>query len=139
MGTSLSGIESGGNPWVSGSTYTQWAIVISPANGQPYIRTAAAGSGTTDPSADASNWRLYGGVYKSIQRVQFVVNGTSGTATISAVDTSRCELRNLGAYQNNTNSACTFVPSLVNSTTVQATFGLGGVNATVAIEILEHY
>lgn len=139
MPTSLSGVESAANPWVSGNTYPQWAIVVSPANGQPYIRISAAGAGTTDPSADAANWRLYGGIYKSIQRVQFAVSGTSATATIAAVDTSKCELRNLGAYQGNTNVATSFVPSLVNSTTVQATFGPSGINGVCAIEILEHY
>lgn len=42
--------------WVSGTTYANGARVLSPANGQLYRRTAASGSGTTDPSLDYSNY-----------------------------------------------------------------------------------
>lgn len=41
--------------WVSGTTYTVGDRRISPANGLIYRRTTA-GAGTTDPSADTTNW-----------------------------------------------------------------------------------
>jgi hypothetical protein len=43
--------------WVSGTTYTIGAARWSPANGLVY-RRITAGAGTTDPSADATNWSL---------------------------------------------------------------------------------
>lgn len=44
--------------WVSGTTYAKYDLVISPANFQPYLRTVA-GAGTTDPSADTTNWTVF--------------------------------------------------------------------------------
>jgi hypothetical protein len=41
--------------WVSGTTYALGANVWSPINAQTY-RRIIAGAGTTDPSADATNW-----------------------------------------------------------------------------------
>ena len=41
--------------WVSGTTYALDVCVISPANSQTY-RRKVAGAGTTDPSADLTNW-----------------------------------------------------------------------------------
>jgi hypothetical protein len=42
--------------WVSGTTYANGAAVYSPSNYLTYRRITASGSGTTDPSADATNW-----------------------------------------------------------------------------------
>jgi hypothetical protein len=41
--------------WVSGTTYALGALVWSPADGRIY-RRQVAGAGTTDPSADSTNW-----------------------------------------------------------------------------------
>ena len=41
--------------WVSGTTYALGAVVWSPTNQQIY-RRIVAGAGTTDPSADGTNW-----------------------------------------------------------------------------------
>ena len=43
--------------WVSGSSYTLGQCVYSPVNRRIY-RRIVAGAGTTDPSADATNWGL---------------------------------------------------------------------------------
>lgn len=48
---------SGAVPWVSGTSYAKYALVISPANGQVY-RRRIAGSGTVDPVNDLTNWAL---------------------------------------------------------------------------------
>jgi hypothetical protein len=42
--------------WVSGTTYTQGTNVISPINWHTY-RRITNGGGTTDPSADPTNWK----------------------------------------------------------------------------------
>lgn len=43
--------------WISGTTYAIGAAVWSPATSLSY-RRLTAGAGTTDPSADATNWRV---------------------------------------------------------------------------------
>ena len=47
----------GAAAWVSGTTYTLGAVVWSPITRLVYRRTVA-GAGTTDPSADTTNWAL---------------------------------------------------------------------------------
>jgi hypothetical protein len=42
--------------WTSGTTYQQYAAVISRVNGYTYRRLTAAGSGAVDPSTDPTNW-----------------------------------------------------------------------------------
>ena len=43
--------------WVSGTTYALYDAVISPIDYQSY-RRKIAGAGTTDPSADSTNWEV---------------------------------------------------------------------------------
>lgn len=42
--------------WVSGATVAQWDYRKSPIDGEVYQRTAATGSGTTDPADDNTNY-----------------------------------------------------------------------------------
>lgn len=60
--------------WVSGTTYANGAVVWSPINGLAYRRITTSGSGTTDPSADTTN-------YKQVNGTGDV--GTSGDQTIA--------------------------------------------------------
>lgn len=46
---------SGAVKWVSGTTYAEGVVVWSPINFLSY-RRKTAGGGTTDPSADSTNW-----------------------------------------------------------------------------------
>lgn len=62
--------------WVSGTTYAVGDVRRSPANGYPY-RRLTAGAGTTDPSADATNWVLAAVFFPAMS----VVSGTSVTAS----------------------------------------------------------
>jgi hypothetical protein len=65
----------GATMWVSGTTYSLGAVVWSPINAQSY-RRIVAGAGTTDPSADATNWTILGVATLPVQ----VVSGTTQTA-----------------------------------------------------------
>ena len=70
---------SGATQWVSGTTYALGAAVWSPVDAQTY-RRIVAGAGTTDPSADATNWTKLGGGSLSV----VTVSGTTQTAVAGA-------------------------------------------------------
>jgi len=70
--------SSGAPIWVSGTTYALGAPAWSPANRLIY-RRIVAGTGTTDPSADPTNWALLGTVGLSV----VLVSGTSVTAALN--------------------------------------------------------
>ena len=82
--------------WISGTTYAIGAAVWSPATSLAY-RRLTAGAGTTDPSADATNWRVVTNTVfgdAEVRRVtfrdcgyKFVDKGDSGT-TAQTVDFS---------------------------------------------------
>lgn len=56
--SAVTAAQAAGAPlWVSGTTYALGDAVYSPATFLTY-RRAVAGAGTTDPSADPTNWRL---------------------------------------------------------------------------------
>jgi hypothetical protein len=61
--------------WVSGTTYAIGNVRTSPINAFPYIRLTA-GAGTTDPSADSTNWRLAAVMAPAL----YIVTGTTQTA-----------------------------------------------------------
>lgn len=64
--------------WVSGTTYAIGDVRRSPINYLPY-RRLTAGAGTTDPSADATNWALAAAIGPTLQEV----TGTSATASVN--------------------------------------------------------
>lgn len=124
MTTARSAIQ--GTPtqkWVSGRTYGLDAIVWSPISKLTYVRIVA-GAGTTDPSADGTNWALWGPTkLKSVQRGITTVNAGSFSAssTVTAVDVAKSRLRLLGSgpsltWGNNTTYGCRL--SLSSSTAV---------------------
>lgn len=53
----VAGNAAGAPLWVSGTGYDAGDVVRSPSNGRIYMRKIS-GAGTTDPSADATNWLL---------------------------------------------------------------------------------
>jgi hypothetical protein len=132
----------GGQPpkWVSGTTYPLDFIVRSPASQHYYVRIIA-GAGTTDPSADGTNWSLIGaGGIKSIQRGTISFSGTSQTATVSSVNTSKSTLRRLGQTNNGGASATQANDEsnlvLTNATTITAS-KIGATNTVVVSYELE--
>lgn len=84
--TVTSGLAAG--LWVSGTTYAIGDKRYSPATGLLYLRTTA-GAGTTDPSADTTNWRVLA--------VQLPALQVSSATTVTATPSSRHALTSTSA------------------------------------------
>lgn len=144
MTISLDALLGGARLWVSGETVDQYEVVKSPADGGAlYVRTTASGSGATDPASDTTNYRPFGArPIKSIQRGTITVtSASSATATITSVNTAKCELRMLG-YGVDSPGDHQYVPrlTLTNSTTITATRNVSdGISTTVSWELTEFY
>lgn len=132
-------------PWVSGTTYAVNRVVTSPAdNYQTYIRVVA-GAGTTDPSADATNWKPFGArAIKSIQRGTISMNrpDTVINATISSVVTGKSLLSKIG-HQIASGPNNDIRIALTNATTITAYKPYIDDTASVAVvvgwELVEYY
>jgi hypothetical protein len=129
--------------WVSGTTYALGKTVRSPTDHQRYVRVVA-GAGTTDPANDTTSWWPDGGrAIKSVQRGTITISngGTSGTATVSAVNPAKAELRFHGGFGRNSGGDM-LIPTitLTNSTTVTASPG-GVVAGVMSVnwELTEHH
>lgn len=72
--TALAAGYAGATVWVSGTSYALHDVRFSPINQRSY-RRIIAGGGTTDPSADATNWQLV-----DINRPIVQVNASTYTA-----------------------------------------------------------
>jgi hypothetical protein len=126
--------------WVSGRSYVADSLAWSPISYLTYVCINAT-SGTTDPSADSTNWAIFGpSRIRNIQRgtITIAASTTSGTATLgSSVNTSKSTVTLLG-YTTNTNSQLEEVRiSLTDSTTVTATKGIASTAVTVSYEVVQ--
>lgn len=139
--------------WTSGKTYYPGDVLKSPAdNYMPYVRVTAAGAGATDPASDSTNYKPFGArAIKSIQRGTISIGGGDavivGTATISAVNTAKSQLRHMGSVSG---GALTDVVrlALTNATTVTASRSTawdasgtngGALTSVVSWELTEYY
>ena len=143
--TNLSSIISGGGgdvpTWVSGGAYVVDDDVWSPASGHCY-RCIVDVTGTTDPSADGTNWKLIGpGGIKFVQRGTITVADTSATATLSqAVILANTELRFLGARCDTPDAdVAANTLTLTNTTTVTASKGTITGTSYVSWEVTERW
>lgn len=140
----LEEIRRGGPPsWVSGRNYQAGQCVRSTSDHQRYVRITN-GAGAVDPATDTTNWRPDGGrAIKSIQRgVITMGSGVPGTATISAVNPSKSELRYLGTttqYSSVDVQYWLVRVYLLNATTVAATAVQNGWATSVGWELTEYY
>lgn len=129
--------------WVSGATVAQYAHVQSPADGQLYVRITATGSGATDPANDATNYRPAGGrAIKSIQRgvISQAFNVITATATITAVNTAKSQLRSLGISIGPGGGADQIATlDLTNATTITSSRNNNGYTAANSWELTEFY
>lgn len=108
--------------WVSGATYQNGAVVWSPSNTFSYRRKTVAGSGTTDPSADGTNYTLVSGA-GNVQ-TDLVQTLTNKTLTAPVLTTPV-----LGTPTSGTLTNCTF-PTLNQSTTGNAATATTAANCT---------
>ncbi|MDD0814292.1 hypothetical protein PSQ39_06580 [Curvibacter sp. HBC28] len=143
MPTALSTLAGAQVPlWISGTTYPQYFVVRSPADQQLYLRRTN-GAGTTDPASDSTNWQPEGARPVKSRQIAYVsFQGTTGTATISAVNTAKCHLENIGAkIAPGGGSFETCMPVLTNSTTLTVTRDATNstVVSSVGIQITEYY
>lgn len=74
--------------WISGTTYTEGAVVWSPANLQTY-RRKTTGGGTTDPASDSTNWVV---ISAFMFKPQLINTNTSAVPFVDYVMTSACTL-----------------------------------------------
>ena len=84
---------SGAVKWITGTTYAEGDVRWSPINSQSY-RRKITGAGTTDPSADPTNWALLGlagvGILSGDNTGdQTSVSGSSGSCTGNAATATR--------------------------------------------------
>lgn len=134
----------GGSPpkkWVTGTTYQEGALVWSPSDYQYFMRKST-GAGVTDPSSDLALWQPTGDrAVKSIQRGSISLGAiTTGTATITSVNTSKTELRYLGCKSNSANSDGLAYIELTNSTTITATkVSASSTSSVVTWELTERF
>ena len=74
--------NSGATIWVSGTTYAIGNVRFSPVNFLSY-RRKTAGAGTTDPSADNTNWQLINGTGNvDLTSTQTLTNKTFSTGSV---------------------------------------------------------
>jgi hypothetical protein len=72
---SAASVASNASAWVSGTTYTEGAVVWSPSTHTSY-RRKSTGGGTTDPAADPTNWVSLSSAMPTVVEV----SGTTQTA-----------------------------------------------------------
>lgn len=139
---SMSALFGGGSnapAWVSGATYGYGVVVASPTDDNLYMRRVA-GAGTTDPSADTTNWRPLVTADKPTQRGVISFGGVaSATATITAVNTGKAKLRKNGERANSADTTGMTKIVLTNSTTITATCQTAGSAIDVSWELDEKY
>lgn len=94
-----SSIQGTSGKWISGATYGSEAIVWSPVNYLTYIRLGAGGATSTDPSADAANWALFGPTkLRRTVKVSIVLSSTANSGTLSpAVNPAKSRIRLVGS------------------------------------------
>jgi len=116
----------GASKWISGTTYAIGDVRWSPTNYQSY-RRKTAGSGTTDPSADSTNWSLLSQVADQTSNSGKIL-GTNGTTTAwSAIKTiGGVSLLASGDISSNTTIITTTGTWTATSTSAEVTVIGGG-------------
>jgi hypothetical protein len=122
--------------WISGTTYALGVVVWSPVNQLAY-RRKVAGAGTTDPSADSTNWTLIAGTGDVTQTgTQTLTNKTiTGLLeTRNVISASNINLSAGNYFTRTISGATTFTVSNVPAAGTAASFILdltNGGSATI--------
>lgn len=92
----LASLTANADEWVSGQSYSVGDVVWSPANMSSY-RRIVAGAGTTDPSADATNWALLAAYqsYATLSTVQTLLNKTLDSPVLNTPTLNTATVVNL--------------------------------------------
>ena len=93
--------------WVSGTTYAQYSVVVSPLSKIAYRKLTTAAGGTTDPSLDTTNWGLVYGVGDN----QVIVSGGNGAGSTATA------IRRYTTIKRNVGTNITYADSAVNGAT----------------------
>lgn len=115
--------SAGAIAWVSGTTYAIGDVRWSPANRLNY-RRIVAGAGTTDPSADATNWTGVGAAQYGSLDVVAVAAGSADVITGSY----------LPAVATLTNGMVLYFKSGFANTTATPTFSPNGLTARAIVK-----
>lgn len=117
--------------WVSGTSYTQGVVVYSPITFLSY-RRKITGAGTTDPSADSTNWQLVAGSGDvTLTGVQTLSNKTL-VATKEArvvMPANNIDLSQGNFFTKTISTATTFTVSNVPASGTAISFILDATNA----------
>lgn len=114
----------GATKWVSGTTYTEGAVVWSPINYLSY-RRKSTGGGTTDPGLDSTNWAQVAGTGNvTLDDVQTLTNKTltGMTETKVAVPAANIDLATGNYFSKTISGATTLTVSNVPATGTAASF-----------------
>ena len=124
LNTAISAVNA--SKWVSGTSYAIGDVRWSPTNYQSY-RRKTAGSGTTDPASDTTNWALLSQVADQTSNSRKILS-TNGTATLwSAVKTiGGVNLLASGDISSNTTIITTTGTWTATSTSAEVTVIGGG-------------
>jgi hypothetical protein len=115
----------GASPWVSGTTYAIGNVVWSPINSLSY-RRITNGAGTTDPSADPTNWTQIAGTGDVSQTgTQTLSNKTFRNAkefitvaAVAATGTINYDVATQSVLYYTTNASANFTVNIRGSSTV---------------------
>jgi hypothetical protein len=127
-----SAASAGGVLWVSGTSYAVGFVVYSPIDFQNY-RCIQATSGTTDPSADETNWVALGGGGGGLTE-QTATTATTSETSIATYDITEYTAMELTIVaDDSTDRTITKLLVVHNGTTASATqYGEVNTNAALA-------
>lgn len=131
-------------PWEPNKPVKQGAVVLSPAdNYQAYVRIGATGAGATDPASDTTNFRPFGGrAIKSIQRGELTItSGTTGSATIAAVNMAKAVVTHLGGMVSYSTSSVDLPRLALTSPTTLVATARGSLTSPMVVgyQVVEYY
>lgn len=122
--------------WVSGTTYSQYSVVVSPITKIAYRKVSTSTGGTTDPSLDTAytNWKpLYGPGDHEV-----IVSGVNGTgSTNTAIRRFTTVVRNIGSDITYSDSAANGAAFTINATGLYSLYTVDGnaVNSPVGVSV----
>lgn len=133
INAALAATYAGSAPWVSGTTYAQYVVVSSPANGRLYRKLTTTAGGAVDPSANTTDWAPVSMAVPAQLDANLVQQAVSGGSYALTLTTAQPAATNLALYSSQADQA-TWVKA---SMTVSADFTLspgGNVDADKLIE-----